>query len=105
MFKTNFSGHNIILGAQKSWGGNAPVWPSDYIRNVCYMNEIYTKLRHNLPSVCEIEMNRQNINPSCSKPEIVPYLCLLTNCVKAIFTHFHDVNYLFWHTFVTFGAM
>jgi len=59
------------------------------------MNEIYTKLRQNLPSICEVEINRKNINPSCSKPEIVPYLCLLINCVNVSFIHFHHVHYLF----------
>jgi len=59
------------------------------------MNEIYTKLRHNLPSICESEINRENINPSCSKPEIVPYLYLFINCVNVSFIHFDHVHYLF----------
>jgi len=28
------------------------------------MNKIYSKLRHSLPSVCEIKINRKNIHPS-----------------------------------------
>jgi len=28
------------------------------------MNKIGSKLRHNLPSVCEIEMDKKKINPS-----------------------------------------
>jgi len=59
------------------------------------MDEIYTKLRHNLPSICEIEIKRKNISPSCSKSEIVPYLYLLINCVNVCFVHFHHVHYLF----------
>ena len=34
-----------------------------YIRKVYYMNKMYAKLRHSFPSICEIEINRQNINP------------------------------------------
>jgi len=30
-----------------------------YIRKICYMNKIYSKLRHSLPSICEIEINRK----------------------------------------------
>jgi len=37
-----------------------------YIGKVYYMNKIYTKLQHSLPSVCEIEINRKNINPSAA---------------------------------------
>ena len=35
-----------------------------YIRKVHYMNNIYTKLRYSLPSLCEIEINRKSINRS-----------------------------------------
>jgi len=49
----------------------------------------------NLPSMCEIEINRKNTNPSCSKPKIVPYLYLLINCLNVSFIHFHRVHYLF----------
>jgi len=59
------------------------------------MNKIYTKLQHNLPSACEIKINKKNINPSCSKPEILPYLYLLINCVNVSFIHFHHVHCLF----------
>jgi len=37
-----------------------------YIRKVCYINKIYAKLRHSLPSICELEINRKNINPSAA---------------------------------------
>jgi len=30
------------------------------------MNEIYTKLRHSLLSICEIEINKKNINSSAA---------------------------------------
>jgi len=95
MFKTIVSGHNIILGAQKNFGGLPLNAPRGYIRKVCYMNDIYAKLRHSLRSMCEIEINRKYINPSCSKPEIVPYLYLLTNCMNVSFIHFHHIHYLF----------
>jgi len=41
-------------------------WTFLYIRKVYYMNNIYTKLRHSLPSICENEINRKNINPSAA---------------------------------------
>jgi len=40
-----------------------------YNRKVYYMNKIHTKLRHSLPSICEIEINRKNINPSAANPK------------------------------------
>ena len=73
----------------------AVVDPRGYIRKVYYLNEIYTKLRHNLPSICDIEINRKIINPSSRKPEIVPYFYLLKNCVNVSFIHFYHVHYLF----------
>jgi len=58
MFNTIFSGHNRIWGEQKKMGGALrPNAPRGYIRKVYYMNEIYTNLRHNLPSICEVEIN------------------------------------------------
>jgi len=30
------------------------------------MNKIHIKLRHSFPSICEIEINRKNINPSAA---------------------------------------
>jgi len=62
-------------------------------------NEFCTNLRHNLPSICEIEIHRKNINPSFSKPEIVEYFYLLMNCVNVSFITFIIFS---WCTFVTF---
>jgi len=45
----------------KNWklGGTSPEYPCGDMRNVYYMNEIYTKLRHNYLVICEIEINRK----------------------------------------------
>jgi len=37
-----------------------------YIKKVYYVDKIYTKLRHSLSSICDIEINRKNINPSAA---------------------------------------
>ena len=37
-----------------------------YIRKVYYINKMYTKLRHSLPSICEIEIYGKNINLSAA---------------------------------------
>jgi len=37
-----------------------------HIRKVYYMSKISSNLRHILPSTCEIEFNRKNINPSAA---------------------------------------
>ena len=58
------------------------------------LNEMYTKLRHNLPGICEIEINWKHTHPSCSKHEIVPHLYLLINHVNMCFVHFHHVHSL-----------
>ena len=55
---------------QQNVGGTVPEVLRGYITNVCCKNKMYTKLRHS-SSICEVEINRKNINPSCSKPEIV----------------------------------
>ena len=63
------------------------------------MNKIFTKLRHTLPSICEIEINRKNINPSAAN---------LIQCIVPLSSHkLHNLflvcsslseshNYIFW---------
>jgi len=38
-----------------------------YTRKIYYINKIYNKLRHILHSICEIDINRKNINLSAAK--------------------------------------
>jgi len=46
-----------------------------------------------LPSVCEIEINRKNINPSVSNLQwCSKYLYLLINCVNVCSIYFNDVQ-------------
>jgi len=38
-----------------------------YTKKVYYMNKIYNKMRRSLPSICEIEMNRNNVDSFAAK--------------------------------------
>jgi len=57
LYKDSYSTHHIHYGNTKH---------VLCIRKVYYTNKMYTKLRHRLRSICEIEINRKNIDPSAA---------------------------------------
>ena len=103
LYKDLFSTHNINYGNMKD---------VLYIRKVYYMNKIYSKLRHSLPSIYENEVNRKNINLSAANLKLCS---TLKSCHKLHDRVFHSlsscsfpflvyVRHFLNHTIVFFGA-